>query len=118
MPKASIIFDKEIFQQLQKGALDKEIPVAEYVRGLVALGLRVEAAAENSTPPSNKDEISNVKMLWKNNLSWLLEPLYLLRHLTRYLVDEFNAPKNAAYTNELINKAREKAESCVKEMID
>jgi hypothetical protein len=45
MPRLTIIFCTDVFNQLQESATQKQIPVAHYARTLVDIGSRVEEAA-------------------------------------------------------------------------
>jgi hypothetical protein len=120
MPRISITFYKDVFNQLQGNATQKQISIAHYVRDLVDIGLRVEeAAAKNAyadgSQKSEIDELGDLKKLWENDLSWLLESLHLIRYLIRHLVhnEKLSPEENRHHTDGIINKAKDKAQSYV-----
>jgi hypothetical protein len=121
MPRLSITFYNDIFNQLQEKAVQKHIPIAHYVRDLVTIGLRVEEAAAkkemNSSPKI--DELANLNQLWENNLSWLLEALHLIRYLIRTSTHDGNlsAEENKSLSDGIVTKAKEKAKFYVNDLL-
>jgi hypothetical protein len=68
MPKLSITFHTDVFDQLQENATQKQIPVAHYARSLIDIGLWVEEAAAQNKDGNNKqkseiDELGDLKKL-------------------------------------------------------
>jgi hypothetical protein len=45
MPRLTITFCTDVFNQLQENATQKQIPVAHYALSLIDIGLHVEKAA-------------------------------------------------------------------------
>jgi hypothetical protein len=119
MTRLSITFYNDIFNQLQEKAVQKHIPIAHYVRDLVDIGLRVEEAAAqkkygDNNHKSEVDELGDLKKLWENDLSWLLEALYLIRYLIRHLPhSEELLPEDKNQTDDIISMAKNKAQSYV-----
>jgi hypothetical protein len=120
MPRFTMTFYANEFDQLQINATQKQIPIAQYVRDLVAIGLRVEDAAakktqDDNTKKSEIDELGDVKKLWESDLSWLLESLYLTRYLVRHLMHNANLSleDNQSHLDDIINRAKDKAQSYV-----
>jgi hypothetical protein len=109
-----------MFNQLQENATQKQIPVAHYARSLIDIGLRVEEAAAqngdgNIKKKSEIDELGDLKKLWESDLSWILESLYLIRFLIRYLInnEKLSSEDNNNHIDEIINAAKNKARSYV-----
>jgi hypothetical protein len=120
MPRLTITFYTDVFNQLQEKAARKQIPIAHYARALVDIGLRVEEAAAKKgeaggDQKSEIEELGDLKKLWENDLFWLLESLYLVRYLVRHLIHNENlSPEdNRNHTDDIINKAKDKAQSYV-----
>jgi hypothetical protein len=120
MSRLTITFCTDVFNQLQESATQKQIPVAHYARSLIDIGLRVEEAAAQNRDGNNKqkseiDELGDLKKLWENDLSWLLEALYLIRYLFRYLInnEKLSPEDNNNHIEEIINTAKNKAQSYV-----
>ncbi len=121
MPRITITFPKDVFNKLQENATQKEIKIAHYVRNLTDIGLRVEvAAAKQENIKGDRAELSDSKSLYENNLSWLLESLYLIRYLIRCLAVDENllAEDSQSYSNDVIVKAKEKAQSYVDKLLE
>jgi hypothetical protein len=120
MPRLTITFCTDMFNQLQENATQKQIPVAHYARSLIDIGLRVEEAAAQNRDGNNKqkseiDELGDLKKLWETDISWLLEALYLIRYLFRYLInnEKLSPEDNNNHIDEIINAAKNKAQSYV-----
>ncbi len=120
MPRITITFYTDLFNQLQENATQKQIPVAHYVRDLVDIGLQVEkAAAKKSHSGGNQkseiEELGDLKKLWENNLAWLLESLHLIRYLIRHSThdEKLLLEGNKSHTDNIINKAKDKAQAYV-----
>jgi hypothetical protein len=121
MPRLSITFYNDIFNQLQGEAVQNHISIAHYVRDLVTIGLRVEEAAAKEEMNSSPiiDELANLNQLWESNLSWLLESLHLIRYLIRTSTHDGNlsAVENKGLSDGIITKAKEKAKFYVNDLL-
>jgi hypothetical protein len=120
MPRLTITFSTDVYNQFQENAAQKQIPVAHYARSLIDIGLRVEEAAAqngdgNIKKKSEIDELGDLKKLWESDLSWILESLYLIRFLIRYLInnEKLSSEDNNNHIDEIINAAKNKAQSYV-----
>jgi malate synthase len=125
MPRILVTLSQNVFNQLQVSATQKQIPTARYARDLINVGLQVEEAIakeENSdnSKKSDIEELGDLKILWKNNLSWLLESLHLIRYLTHHLAysENLSPEENKNRTDEIIQKAKEKAQSYVEGLLE
>jgi hypothetical protein len=120
MTRLSISFYIDVSNKLHENAAHKQISIAHYVRDLVDIGLRVEEAAAQKKYGDNNhrsevDELGDLKKLWENDLSWLLESLYLIRYLIRHLPhSEELSPEDKNQTDDIISMAKNKAQSYVK----
>lgn len=113
MRRTTITFDDEIYQKIEGRMKKNEIPsVAECIRELIDLALRIEEAAAKSKGKEDEMDplqaIQTLKNLLKNNLAWSLET----RLLTRFLVesqDDISQSKKA----EILEKYKESASNFV-----
>jgi len=116
MNRMSITFYEEIAEKLEKRKEEKGLSsIAQCVRELVDLGLKIEEAAlkkqESSKSNPEIDEITLLKNLSLKNLAWSAET----RLLTRYLVE--NMPHQTTEKNiEILKKCKEKAEDFVNKL--
>ncbi len=110
MNKISIRFYNKTLQKLQENAAKKEIPLAQYVRELVEVALRIEEISANINTKNETDAPTDSQTLWKNNLCWTLESLYLTRCLMNDLL-----PK---VSEQYLTTAKQKAQSFVENLLD
>jgi len=113
MQRISIAFYDEIHAKLTERAKQKNISIAQYVRDLVGIGLRVEAMTEqkdttNSSDEKLNSEMSAYKKLIRRDLDSSYETLYIVRHILINLLEE-DPDKHA----EILNTAKVKSRSFV-----
>jgi hypothetical protein len=117
MPRITITVPKQYLTILQTNAVEKSIPLAQYVRGLMDAGFN--STSGNQAQPtaiqpqhSPAADLPDTKTYWKHDLAWSLECRYLLR----YLVD--NLPQaNAEKCKAALSLAKEKAQQIVDELM-
>src|ERR1700733_3180230 len=88
MKRISIGFYDEVCEQLKEIMKEEGLPtLAQCIRELVDLALRIKNSAKNSNAKNDEtnllNAVSELKNLFKNNMSWSLET----RLLTRFLVE-------------------------------
>ncbi len=88
MKRVSISFYDEIYKKLEERMQITGSPsIAQCVRELIDLALKIESAAKESHGKSEENNLihamTELKNLFKNNLNWSLES----RLLTRFLVE-------------------------------
>jgi hypothetical protein len=109
MGRVTISFDKKTEDNLRKNAATKEMGLAEYLRKLIMLGLKIEAASEKESEEKNEEfSYEELKKLWTNSLAWTLEN----RLLTRLLMKEVSK-KSEAELLATVNSLKEKSETFV-----
>ncbi len=109
MKRTTITFYDEVYQKLESRVIKKSSQsVAQSVRELVDLGLKVEAAAATANEIEEGNDITNalneLKDLLKSNLVWSLES----RLLTRFLVEN-NPAKSQENKVEILETYKETA---------
>ena len=114
MKRITISFYEEIYDKLEARMQKNEsASIAQSVRELVDLGLRIEEAAaideEKNDENSVEKSILELKNLLKNNLNWALET----RLLTRLLV-EHNINDHADNKAAILEKYKKSATDYIK----
>jgi hypothetical protein len=100
MKRISVGFYDEVCEQLEQIRKEDGLStLAQCVREMVDLGIRIKAASKNSIE-KNTDEpiitaINELKKLFKNNMSWSLET----RLLTRFLVENHTSEEGDKRTD-------------------
>ena len=117
MQRISISFFEETYQIISERAEQKKLSIANYIRNLVELGLKVEdMSSENSSSeeesPIQKD-LNILKKLLKKNLIAELESRMLTRYLTLHC-SEGSEEDN----REALRKAKETSEALVEGMLE
>lgn len=113
MPRITVSLPDSDFGKITAAAKKKAVSLSEYFRTLIQIGLAVEeTAAENTAGNTHAMDLAQQKVLWKNMLEWQLEARYLVRHLADTLT-----PANAEQRNQLLQEAKQKAESRVNEIL-
>lgn len=111
MKRINVTFYDEIYEKIAARAeKNRSKSIAEQVRELVELGLKIEAASENQNTENQSEQM--LSML-KNNLIWSLET----RLLARYLVERLPEIDKQNHI-EILDKYREKASDYVEGMLD
>ena len=114
MKRINVTFFDETFEKLEermKKNGDKSI--ANGIRELVDLGMKLEAAADKFDGKSNgKDDLAALIDMLKNNLIWSLET----RLLTRHLVEKIPSTEEGSDTN-ILEKCKERASNYVMGML-
>ncbi|HEX4045629.1 MAG TPA: hypothetical protein VHZ76_08190 [Gammaproteobacteria bacterium] len=113
MKRLSISFDDKTYGKLEEKVQGRGIKsVAQYVRELVDLGLRIEEARSNNEGNQEENKIEKllheIKNLLKNTLNWSLET----RFLARFLVEaqhQLNDEKRA----DILAKCKESSQQYV-----
>jgi hypothetical protein len=106
MQRTSIGLPDDDYKKIQALAEEKSIPVADYIRHLIHLGLKVEEAAKNHSQGHSEDSASPDPQ--KKLLTWGLESRYLLRYLIQNGFQHSIEQRNA-----ILTEAAEKAASRV-----
>lgn len=86
MKQLCIRLDQKTYEKTKCRADDKALPIAQYIRRLVELGLRIEEMSEKKGEGNDQNnelfsDLGSSKMLWEKELSWTLEVRFLLRVL-------------------------------------
>lgn len=87
MQRTSIGIPDDDYQKILAQAAQKSLAVADYLRHLILLGLKVEAAAENHSSDSETENAASLDRAQQNQknhkklLCWGLESRYLIRYL-------------------------------------
>jgi hypothetical protein len=113
MERLTISFYDEIAQKLNKRAAKKNISVAQYIRDLVNIGLRVEEMSEQKKSENDGNdplqaELETLKKLQRKGLDSSYESLYIVRHILINLLEE--DPKKHV---EILDMAKVKSKSFV-----
>lgn len=103
MQRTSIGIPEDDYKKIQAQAAQKSIPVADYLRHLIQLGLKVEEAAENHSQ-GHSEEATSLDWSQEKLLTWGLELRYLLRYLIQNGFQHSIEQRNAFLT-----EAKEKA---------
>jgi hypothetical protein len=113
MKRINVTFYDEIIEKLEARTKAKKYgSVAQSIRELIDLGLRIEEAAnQNSDKRNEKDELGIVVDVMKNNLRWTLESLLIIRQI----LERINANGNDQ-TNEILQHCKEQALNHVNKM--
>jgi hypothetical protein len=117
MNRISITFYEEVFSKLQKYADEKKISIAQFVREMVDIGLRVQEISNKNDQENKKDmvleKLDEMQKLIKNNMISGYENLYL----TRYSV--LNLPeKSEEELDGVIEKAKIKSKAYIEGLSD
>lgn len=114
MKRINITFYDETYEKLAARAeKNHSKSIAEQVRELVELALKIEAVSENGDADIHANTQKNMLAMLKNNLVWSLET----RLLARYLVEQL--PEDAKQNHlDILEKYREKANDYVEGMLD
>lgn len=102
MQRTSIGLPDDDYKKIQAQADKKSLGVADYLRHLILLGLKVEEAAENHSHGHSENSVSLDPQ--KKLLTWGLESRYLIRYLIQNGFQHSIEQRNAC-----IIEAQEKA---------
>lgn len=113
MKQIPIGFDKKTEEKLRKNSKERDIKLAQYVRSLVEIGLRVEEMSEQKANKQNaKDELLDElifhKKLLQKGLVSNYESLYLIRYILAHLPED-----KLGEHNQMLDNAQMKAKSLV-----
>lgn len=110
MERINISFSKEMYEKLEARRQSmRQKSLAEGVRELVNLGLKIEESAKKNGDEDDNDDIKLLREMIKNNLIWSMET----RLLTRFLVEN-SSSNNQDKILEILDKYKEKATDHVK----
>ncbi len=115
MYRTSIGIKDADFSTIKAYAAKKSFLLADYIRHLITIGLKVETAAENQfqgTSPSNLDPL-NPDPFFKNRMICELESRYLIRYLIKHGFQE-SMEQRAAFLKE----AKQKASVTVEQLLE
>lgn len=113
MERINISFSEEVYEKLEARQQRKnQKSLAEGVRELVDLGLRIEEAAEKDSNNEDENDTKMLREMLKNNLIWSMET----RLLTRFLVENFS-DNDKDKVLEILDKYKEKATDHVKGLL-
>lgn len=118
MERISIGFYPEIYTKLEKRADQKKLKLAQYIRQLVELGLRIEEMSEQKEGdktdqnPIEKALAFQQKLLQKGFLS-SHEALYLVRYMLPHLEE-----KNSGDHAKMLEAAKVKSQSLLEILIE
>lgn len=113
MERITVSFYDEIVQKMTERATKKNISLAQYVRDLVSIGLRVEEMSEQKNSENDGDdslqrELDALKKLQRKSLDSSYESLYIVRHILINLLE-----KDPARHTEILDTAKIKSKSFV-----
>jgi hypothetical protein len=106
MKRSSINLSNEDYKKIQAQAEKKSIALADYIRHLIQLGLKVEEAAEHHSNGHSNHSASLDPQ--KKLLTWELESRYLIRYLIQNGFERSRSERNA-----FLKEAKQKATSRV-----
>ncbi len=113
MKRINVTFYDNTYEILVKRAKKNgDVSIAEVIRELVDLALKIEAAAEKNDGNSTEDASEKLIEMMKNNLIWALET----RLLTRYLVESLPESEKSKQV-EILETYKEKANLYVEGML-
>ena len=113
MKRINVTFYDETYEILAKRAKKNgDVSIAQAIRELVDLALKVEAVAQNNSDNSAEDTSKKLMEMMKNNLIWALET----RLLARYLVESLPESEKAKQI-EILETYKEKANIYVEGML-
>lgn len=114
MKRLNVNFYDEIYEHLEiRAKKNRSKSIAQQVRELVDLGLKVEAAAQKSGDGSADDSSEKLIKMLKQNLIWMLETRLLSRHLVEKLPNE-----NNQINLDLLETYKEKANNYVEGLVN
>ena len=109
MKRTSIRITDDDYKKIQAQAEKKSLLLADYLRYLIQLGLKVEEAAEkNHGERSPFLSIEEHILLWQTQLTWQRETCLLVKHLVDILTQAPMKDRDA-----LMADAQEKAQARV-----
>jgi hypothetical protein len=114
MKRINVTFFDEIFEKLEdRMQKNSSKSIAQSIRELVELGLKIEEAANNSNDKnSGADPLDSIVNMLKSNLIWSLETRLLTRHLI-----EKNAVTLADDDKSILDVCKERAANYVMGML-
>jgi hypothetical protein len=113
MKRLNISFYDEIYEKLvARAETSKEKSIAQGVRELVDLGLKLEEAAKQTDAKETENDSEKIIEMLKNILIWTMET----RLLTRYIV-ESSPGENKQKLIEKLNEYKETSASYIKGML-
>ena len=114
MKRINVTFYDETYAHLEARAKKNgSKSIAEQIRDLVELGLKVEAAAQQNGGGASDLEQKKMLDMLKNNLIWSMETRLLARYLVERLPDD-DGQKHL----DLLEKYKEKANHYVEGMMN
>src|SRR3990167_3682888 len=109
MKRLNVNFYYEIYENLEARAKkNNSKSIAQQVRELVDLGLKVEAVAQKNDGDGTSDISEKLLQMLKQNLIWALET----RLLSRHLVEKLSTENNQINAN-LLETYKEKANNYI-----
>lgn len=114
MKRISITFYDELVDLLESNAKEKNISLAQYVRKLVEVGLKVETYSnqQNETQNSIEDQFENLKLDLQKWLQKILVADYESLYLLRYMIPQMLGKEKEKHL-EFMKKAKLHAEGFV-----
>lgn len=118
MNQISITFPKKTKEKLHQNAQQKEIAIAQYIRDLVDIGLRVEEmSAQKKTDGDKPDPLIAEFDLFKKLLQKDLVSSYEMLYLIRYILTKMPEKTPGEY-HTFLDQAETKAQSFVAGLLD
>ncbi|MHB1949842.1 MAG: hypothetical protein ACYCQI_17225 [Gammaproteobacteria bacterium] len=113
MKRINVTFYDEIYEGLEERTKEKKCDsIAQSIRELVDLGMRVERAATQNTQNENEsNDINFIVETMKNIMRWALESLLISRQLMMNLQGE-----NHDEAESILKKCKEQATNHAKKM--
>lgn len=110
MERINVSFSEEVYEKLEaRRQAMRQKSLAEGVRELVDLGLKIEESAKQNNDNEAENDMKLLCEMLKNNLIWSMET----RLLTRFLVEN-SSLSNQEKILEILDKYKEKATDHVK----
>lgn len=114
MKRINVTFDDEIYSMLETRANKNGCKsIAQQIRELVDLGLKVEAATQQDGGVNQDLNLEKMLEMLKNNLIWTLET----RLLSRYIVERLPDADKQNHLD-VLEKYKEKASHYVEGMLN
>lgn len=118
MKQIPIAFDKQTEEKLRNNAKIKELKLAQYIRQLVDIGLRVEEIAEKKESEGNKEEHTEMEKLLETQQTLIQKGListYEILYLIRYILTTLPEHELDAH-NKIFDQSQIKAKQLVENL--
>lgn len=112
MYRTSIGIKDADFKKIKANSEKKSVMMADYIRTLIQIGLKVEEASELNMRDQSSP-LDDPETHWKTLLTWQMESRYLMRYLIKNGFQEPIEQRNA-----FLKEAKEKAALRIQGLLD